>query len=90
MSIEHIIAWMAPIIQYLTQGILSKNANEARNIKKVPTRYLIISDRLYKIGRSTSMLRCVVEEKVTLVMNEVHEGACRSHIGGRALSGKKV
>jgi len=34
------------------------------------------------------MLKCLGENKTGLVILEVHEGVCGSHIGGRALSAK--
>ena len=34
------------------------------------------------------MLRCVSELEAKLVIKEIHEGACGSHIGGRSLFGK--
>ena len=88
MSIKHTTRGMAPIIQYFMQGVLSEEINKARCIKKVSTRYLIVSDKLYKMGRSTPMLRCVTEIEITLIMREVHEGICDIHIIGRALSEK--
>lgn len=48
----------------------------------------MVADKLYKIGKSSPMLRYVAEEEVGLITKEVHEGVCESHIGGRALSGK--
>lgn len=44
--------------------------------------------KLYKMGWSTLILRCVSEDKTKLVMMEVHRGACGSHIGGRDLAEK--
>lgn len=34
------------------------------------------------------MLRCLDENETTLVLMEVHEGVCGSHIGGMALVNK--
>lgn len=51
--------WMASIIQYLTQNELSEVEREANRIRRIFVRYLIMDDRLYKIGRATSMLRYI-------------------------------
>ena len=72
------------------QGVLPEDANEEKCIRKISTCYLIVADKLYKMGRYAPMLRCVSERETTLIMKEVHEGACSSHIGGRALSGKII
>lgn len=48
----------------------------------------MVADQLYKIGRSTPMLRCVIKEEAELIMKELHKGVCIIHIGGRALYGK--
>lgn len=45
----------------------------------------MITDKLYKMGRSSPILRCVTEEEVGLIMKKVDEGVCGSHIGGRSL-----
>jgi len=48
----------------------------------------MVADKLYKMGRATPMLRCLGEEETELVLLEVHEGVCGSHIGGRSLAAK--
>lgn len=37
---------------------------------------------LYKMGEASSMLKCLGEHKITLVLTEVHQDAYGSHIGG--------
>lgn len=76
------------IERYLTQDLFPEDQQEARKIKRRGTHLLMVVDQLYKIGRSTPMLRCLSEEMVGSVMREVHEEACGIHIGGRALCGK--
>ena len=87
---EDVTGWMTPIIHYLIHRTLHEDANEARRVKKVSVCYLIMADKLYKMGRSVLMLRCISKGETMLVMKEVYEGACGSHIGGRALSGKNL
>lgn len=88
MVMENEKGWMTPIIQYLTHDKLPNEETEAWRIKRISSRYLRVADQLYKMDRSSPMLRCVTEEEARLIMKEVHEGLCRSHIRGRALSGK--
>ncbi|XP_058784142.1 uncharacterized protein LOC131658910 [Vicia villosa] len=88
MPIEHQTGWMTPIIQYLTSGVLPSDPDQAVKVRKIVVRYTRVGRKLYKMRRSTSLLRCVPETDVRVVMMEVHEGACGSHIAGRALAGK--
>lgn len=46
----------------------------------------MLAGKLYKMGRATLMLRCVVE--MALVLVEVHKSICESHIGEIALTSK--
>ncbi|RDX81321.1 rnhA, partial [Mucuna pruriens] len=44
--------------------------------------------QLYRRGFSYPLLQCLEETKAEHAIKEVHEGACESHIGGRALASK--
>ena len=79
---------MTPIIKYLLQKKLPPDKEEAKRVKRISVRYLMVADKLYKMGRSTPMLCCASEDDVSLVSKEVHEGICEIHIGGWALSSK--
>lgn len=48
----------------------------------------MISEKLYKIGWASLMLRCLGEYKITLVLTEVHQGTCDNYIGRRTLAHK--
>src|ERR1051325_4488025 len=76
------------IVQYLQQDVFSDDKEKARQIKKVSARYIIMNNKLFKMGRAFPMLRCVLEDGVNLVMKEVHEGVCGNHLGGRSLASK--
>lgn len=88
MMLEYSGGWMAPIIQFMSQDKLSNKETEARHIKRISSQYLVVAKQLYKMDRSFPTLRCVTEEEVGIIMKEVHEGVCGSHIWGRALSRK--
>lgn len=61
MVLENAKSWMTPIIQYLTHDKLLEEEIEARRIKRVSSRYLMVVDQLYKMGISSLMLRYVTE-----------------------------
>ncbi|XP_010682010.3 uncharacterized protein LOC104896920 [Beta vulgaris subsp. vulgaris] len=45
---------------------------------------------LYKKGFSLPQLRCVTAYEATKIIEEIHEGVCGNHIGGRALALKAL
>lgn len=78
---------MVHIIRYLTQNKLPKEEREAKYIKRIFARYLIMDKHLYKMVRSAPMLRCISKEDSFFVMKEVHKGVCGRHIKEKALLG---
>lgn len=80
--------WMTPSLKFLTGSFAPKNDEEERMVRKSASKFTIITGKLYKMGRASPMLRCLGEEETSLVLLEVHECVCGSHIGGRALAAK--
>ena len=80
--------WMSPIIRYLQQDTLPEDGEKAKRIKKISSRFVVESGKLYRLGRAAPMLRCVAEKDMLVVVKEVHEGVCGNHGGGRALAGR--
>ncbi|XP_057457904.1 uncharacterized protein LOC130748677 [Lotus japonicus] len=50
--------------------------------------YTLLGDQLYRRGVGVPLLRCVSKEEDGIIMFEVHEGVCASHVGGRSLAAK--
>jgi len=80
--------WMIPIFKYLTDSFSPKSDEEPQAVKRRAAKFTMVVGKLYKMGRATPMLRCLGEEETELVLLEVHEGVCGSHIGGRSLAAK--
>ncbi|GAU27754.1 hypothetical protein TSUD_215650 [Trifolium subterraneum] len=80
--------WRTPIIQYLENEKLPEEKEEKVKIKKMAAHYTMVGGELYKRGFSSPMLLCVGETKSRRILNEIHNGSCGSHIGGRSLAGK--
>lgn len=68
MVLENIQGWITPIIQYLTKKKLLDEEIKAWHIKRMSSRYLMVAEQLYKMGRSSPMFRCVAEEEVGPIM----------------------
>ncbi|GAU45720.1 hypothetical protein TSUD_401020 [Trifolium subterraneum] len=80
--------WRTPIIQYLENEKLPEEKEEKVKIKKRAAHYTMVGGELYKRGFSSPMLLCVGETESRRILNEIHNGSCGSHIGGRSLAGK--
>ena len=82
--------WMTPYRRYLADGILPLEPTKARVVKKNSSKYTLIDRELFRHGYTHLILVCVSGEQCTRIMVELHEGICRSHIGGRALASKAI
>ena len=65
------IRWTTPILSYLKDGQLPPDPEEAKKIQKWTARFTVLNDGLYKRGFSQPYLRCVEEEEVKCVLEEV-------------------
>ena len=79
------------IIQFLKKDILPKERLEAEKVRRKATRFwLSENQKLYKCSFSRPYLLCVHPEMTELLLEELHEGICRSHTGGRSLAHKAI
>ena len=81
---------MTPYQRYLADGVLPLEPTEAKKIKKNLSKYTLIDGKLFRHGFTHPILVCVSGEQCTCIIVELHEGICRSHIGGRSLSSKAI
>ena len=80
-------SWMDPIISFLKEDTLPSDKLEAEKIRrKVPRFWLSEDQKLYKRSFSEPYLLCIHPETSELLFEELHEGICGSHTGGRSLS----
>ena len=68
------LSWMDPIWDYLMDGTLLSDPNEASKLRTRSARFTIHRGTLYKRGFSTPILKCVGKEDTNYVLREVHEG----------------
>ncbi|GJR81636.1 reverse transcriptase domain-containing protein [Tanacetum coccineum] len=82
--------WMTPIINYLEEGIVPSDKNEARSLRSKISQYVLESGVLFKKGYLVPMLRCVGPLQANYVIREIHMGSCGMHIGPRAVVRKAM
>ncbi|XP_063936084.1 uncharacterized protein LOC135147163 [Daucus carota subsp. sativus] len=73
--------WMTPILEFLKEGTLPEDKNEARRLKYKAARYVIYDNVLYRIGFNSPLLKCIYGEECNYIMREIHEGICGNHSG---------
>ena len=84
-------SWMDSIIQFLKEDILPKERIEVDKVRRKATRYwLSENQKLYKRSFSGPYLLCVHPESTESLLEELHEGICGSHTGGRSLAHRAI
>ena len=79
--------WMDSIVLFLKEEVLPKDKSEAENVRRKAPRFWLSEDqKLYKRSFSDPYLLCIHPEVVELLLEELHEGICGSHTGGKSLS----
>jgi hypothetical protein len=80
--------WMTPITTFLNSGALPENRREAEKLKRRSARFLLIDGWLYRTSFSGPYHKCVRPGLAQKILEEIHEGVCSSHVGGRTLAQK--
>ena len=79
-------SWMDPIVKFLNNDILPEETSEAEKIRRNANWFWLSEDqKLYKHSYSGPYLLCIHPEASELLLEELHEGICGSHTGGRSL-----
>ena len=64
---------------------------EANKVRRKATRFwLSENQKLYKRSFSRPYLLCIHPEMTETLLEELHEGICGSHIGGRSLAHRTI
>ena len=84
-------SWMDSITQFLKEDILPEEKIEADKIRRKATSYWLSEDsKLYRRSFSGPYLLCVHPNQVESLLEEIHEGICGSHTGGRSLAHRAI
>ena len=83
--------WMDPIVSFLKDDTLPEEKSEAEKIRRRAPRFWLSDDhKLYKRSYFGPYLLCIHLEASELLLEELHEGICGSHMGGRSLSHRAI
>ena len=78
---------MDSIVLFLKEDILLEGKSKANKLRRKAYRFWLFEDqKLYKRFFSGPYLLCIHLEASELLIDELHEGICGSHTGGRSLS----
>ena len=78
---------MDPIVLFLRDDILPEEKRKADKVQRKAPRFWLSEDqKLYKHSFSRPYLLCIHLEVMEQLLEELHEGICRSHTGCKSLS----
>jgi len=83
-------SWTKPLYDYLVNNTLPTNRLEARALRMKATRYVIIQDVLFKRSANGICMRCIEPSEVPQILQDMHEGICGNHAGGRSLANRAL
>ncbi|XP_021766238.1 uncharacterized protein LOC110730723 [Chenopodium quinoa] len=87
-AIDRSSTWMDGIISYLKDGLLPADPKESWLMKKRAAWFEVKQGELFKKAFVKPYLKCITPERGYDVLDDIHQGQCGSHIGGRALAEK--
>ena len=80
-------SWMDPIRNFLQNDTFPEGKLEAEKIRRNAPRFWLSEDhKLYRRSYSGPYLLCIHPEESESLLEELHEGICGSHTGGRSLA----
>ena len=82
---------MDPIVLFLREDILPEDKSEADKVRRKAPRFWLSGDqKLYNHSFSGPYLLCIHLKTSKLLFEELHEGICGIHTGGRSLSHRAI
>ena len=82
---------MDPIVLFLRDDILPEDKSEVDKVRRKAPRFWLSEDqKLYKCSFFGPYLLCIRLEASELLLEELQEGICGSHIEGRSLSHRAI
>ena len=82
--------WYYDILRYMREGYRPPDKNQAKKLQRQASWFCIFQGELYKKPFSLPLLRCVTKAEDQKVIEQINEGICGNHVGGKALSLKAL
>ena len=84
-------SWMDPIVLFLREDVLLEDKSEADKVRRKAPRFWLSEDqKLYKRYFFGPYLLCIHPEASGLLLEELHERICGSHMRGKSLSYRAI
>ncbi|XP_024163876.1 uncharacterized protein LOC112170814 [Rosa chinensis] len=87
---EHPPSWMDPFVDYLSKGVEPQDKIIATRLRRRAMLYKVREGKLYRMGRSFPLLKCISLEEGQQVLLSLHSGVCGNHAGARNLAFKAL
>lgn len=84
------VEWYDDIVAFKTDGNLPADDKATKKIHRDSPWYLLHQGVLYKKSFSLHLLRCLSASKSVKLLEEIHEGCCGNHLGGRTMDHKAL
>jgi hypothetical protein len=87
-TVREVPSWARPIMDFLVNGQVPPDENEAHRVTRRSKGYTIINKEIYKRSVTGVLQRCVESAKGLEMLWEIHQGECGHHASSRALVAK--
>ena len=79
--------WYHDILRYIKdqQYLELANDNDKRTLRRLAMGFFLDEDVLYKKGKDQILLRCVDASEAKMIVHEIHEGVCGTHVSGHIM-----
>ena len=83
-------SWYYDVLQYVKDRQYPDHAskNDKRILRRLAMGFLIDGEVLYKKGKDQILLRCVDSSETNRIVEEIHEGICKTHANGHGMTGQ--
>jgi transcription antitermination factor NusG len=87
-TVREVPSWARPIMDFLVDGQVPADENEAHRVTRRSKGYTIINKEIYKRSTTGVLQRCVESAEGLEMLWEIHQGECGHHASSRALVAK--
>ena len=78
------------MLKYKLHGEEPNDPDAAKRLRREEHWYVVYQGLLYRKSFSLPLLRCATEWDAEKILEEIHEGVCGNHLGGKTLALKAL